>query len=452
MTATPRNEPQPQGEGRWRALPGTVPAMALLLSINLFNYIDRQVLAAVEPEVREGLFPAHSPHDPIVLFKMGLLSTAFLVSYMLTAPLFGLLAERWSRWLLIAVGVGLWSLASGASGLSTSYAMLLVTRCFVGIGEGAYGPIAPALISDLYPVAARGRVLSWFYLAIPVGGALGYALGGEAAAANPAHQSWRWGFYLVVIPGLLLAIWSLMMREPRRGAADQLDCPARRPRLGDYLILVKTPSYVLDTLGMTAMTFSLGALAWWMPAYLKLHTGKFHGLEPRTFFGILTALAGFLATLAGGMAGDLLRKRFPGSYFLVSGLGLWLTVPCILLFMAVPFNAAWIFVFLAVFFLFFNTGPTNAILANVTHPSIRATGFALNILVIHILGDAISPPIVGAMADHSRSVGVPPQNALDNGFLAVSSLLLLGGAFWLWGARYLQRDTQAAAHKVGARS
>ena len=422
--------------------------MALLLSINLFNYIDRQVLAAVEPQVAQGLLLAQSPEDPNVRAKMGLLSTAFLISYMLTAPMFGLLAERWSRWLLIAVGVGLWSLASGAGGLSTSFTMMLVTRCFVGIGEGAYGPIAPALISDLYPVSARGRVLSWFYLAIPVGGALGYALGGEAAAANPAHQSWRWGFYLVAFPGLLLALVSLMMREPRRGAADHLDSPARRPRLSDYLLLVKTPSYVLDTLGMTAMTFSLGALAWWMPDYLQLHAGKFHGLEPVTFFGILTAVAGLLATLAGGIAGDLLRNRFPGSYFLVSGLGLWLAVPCILLFMAVPFNAAWIFVFLAVFFLFFNTGPTNAILANVTHPSIRATGFALNIFVIHVLGDAISPPIVGAMADQSRRMGVAPRNALDAGFVAVSLLLLVGGALWLLGARHLQRDTQAAAHQL----
>ncbi len=448
MATTPRKEPEPQTEARWRALPGTVPAVALLLSINLFNYIDRQVLAAVEPQVAQGLLLARSPDDPIVRTKMGLLSTAFLISYMLTAPLFGLLAERWSRWLLIAVGVGLWSLASGASGLSTSYAMMLVTRCFVGIGEGAYGPIAPTLISDLYPATARGRMLSWFYLAIPVGGALGYALGSEAAEANPAHQSWRWGFYLVVIPGLLLALGALAMREPRRGAADHLDSLARRPRLGDYLLLVKTPSYVLDTLGMTAMTFSLGALAWWMPDYLKLHAGKFLGLKPVTFFGILTAVAGLLATLAGGMAGDLLRKRFPGSYFLVSGLGLWLTVPCILLFMAVPFPLAWIFIFLAVFFLFFNTGPTNAILANVTHPSIRATGFALNILVIHLLGDAVSPPIVGAMADHSRRAGVAPQNAFDAGFLAVSSLLLVGGALWLWGARHLQRDTQAAAHQI----
>ncbi len=146
-----------------------------------------------------------------------------------------------------------------------------------------------------------------------------------------------------------------------------------------------------------------------MPDYLQLHAGKCFGLEPVAFFGIVAGVAGLLATLAGGMAGDLLQRRFPGSYFLVSGLGLWLTVPCILLFMAVPFNAAWIFIFLAVFFLFFNTGPTNAILANVTHPSIRASGFALNILVIHVLGDAVSPPIVGAIADYSSSrLGVRP--------------------------------------------
>jgi MFS family permease len=422
--------------------------MALLLAINMFNYIDRQVLAAVEPQVAQGLLLAESPDDPNVRAKMGLLSTGFLISYMLIAPLFGMLAGRWPRWRLIALGVALWSLASGASGLAGGFTLMLVTRCFVGVGEGAYGPIAPALISDLYPAAARGRVLSWFYLAIPVGGALGYVLGGEAAAADPAHQSWRWGFYLAAIPGLLLALGSLAMREPRRGAADHLDCPARRPRLGDYLLLLKTPSYVLDTLGMTAMTFSMGALAWWMPDYLQLHAGRVFGLQPVSFFGIVTAVAGALATLSGGMAGDLLRKRFPGSYFLVSGLGLWLTVPCILLFMSVPFNAAWIFVFLAVFFLFFNTGPSNAILANVTHPSIRATGFALNILVIHVLGDAISPPIVGAMADYSRRMGVAPEKALNAGFLTVSSLLLVGGALWFWGARHLQRDTQAAARQV----
>ena len=211
-------------------LPGAWGALLLLLAMNMLNYVDRYVLAAVEPTVQRQMLP----DDPNARAKMGLLSTAFMISYMVAAPLFGWLAERRSRWLLIAVGVGLWSLASGASGLAVTFAVLLGTRCLVGVGEAAYGPAAPAIISDFYPLAWRGKVLSWFYMAIPVGSALGYVLGGYMAALNPAAQSWRWAFYLVVVPGLLLALWALWMGEPRRGAAECLapqpptPCPLER--------------------------------------------------------------------------------------------------------------------------------------------------------------------------------------------------------------------------------
>ncbi len=381
-----------------RALPGAAMALVLLLGINMLNYIDRSILWAVEPRIREDVVLRNNPEDANPKGKTGLLSTAFLVTYMVVAPLFGWLAERRSRWTLIAVGVALWSLASGASGWATAFGLLLVTRCFVGVGEGAYGPVAPTVLSDLYPVAVRGRVLSWFYMAIPVGSALGYALGSWVAGLNKEGESWRWAFYVVVIPGLLLAAWSYVMREPPRGGADQLASPPRRATVGDYLLLLRTPSYVLNTAGMTAMTFAIGAVAAWMPAYLEDHrVAPLLGIKAGELFGGLTALAGLIATLAGGMAGDALRSRFPGSYFLVSGVGLLLSVPCCLLFLAVPFPLAWVFIFLAEFFLFFNTGPTNAILANVTHPSMRATAFGLNILVIHIFGDAVSPPLVGTI-------------------------------------------------------
>jgi len=429
----------PGGAGTFTKVPGAGMALGLLLAINLFNYIDRFVLAAVEPEIRETLLLARDPDDPNVKAKMGLLSTAFMVSYMLAAPVFGFLAERASRWLLIAVGVTLWSLASGASGLAGSFGALLITRCFVGIGEGAYGPVAPTVLSDFYPVAQRGRVLSLFYVAIPVGSALGFVLGGVVAHWNPAAESWRWAFYLVVVPGLLLGLWSLLMREPPRGAADRLT-PTRRATMKDYLILLRTRSYVLNTMGMTAMTFAIGALAFWMPAFLKeREVPPLWGVQPVPLFGAITALAGLLATLAGGMAGDALRERVRGSYFVVSGVGLSLGVPSALAFLITPFPWAWIFVFLAEFCVFFNTGPSNAILANVTHPAMRATGFAVNILVIHILGDAISPFVIGAIADRS---------SLDMGFLVVSLFMLLGGVLWLLGAPHLDRDTAAAPYRL----
>jgi MFS family permease len=383
-----------------RASPRARVAILLLLSINLLNYIDRFVLAAVEPRIREDIVLRANPAEQNPKGKTGLLFTVFLVSYMAAAPLFGWLAERRSRWALIAAGVALWSLASGASGMAHLFLILLITRCFVGIGEGAYGPVAPTIISDYFPVAVRGRVLSWFYMAIPVGGALGYALGGSVAAINRQAESWRWAFYLVVAPGLLLAVWAYLMRDPPRGAADRLSAPPRRATARDYRLLLHNPSYVLDTLGMTAMAFAMGAMTAWAPAYLEERgAGPIFGMQPEFFFGAICAVAGLISTLAGGMAGDALRGRFPGSYFLVSGVGMLVSVPCFLLFLVVPFPMDWLFVFLTVFFLFFNTGPSNTVLANVTHPSIRATAFAINILVLHLFGDAISPPIVGSIAD-----------------------------------------------------
>lgn len=415
-------------------------ALALLLAMNMFNYIDRQILAAVEPEIRQSLLLSTDPSDPNVRAKMGLLSSAFLISYMLVAPLFGALAERYSRWKLIAIGVLLWSLATGAGGLAATFTMLLVTRCFVGVGEGAYGPIAPAILSDYFPVSVRGRVLSWFYVAIPVGGALGYAIGGLIVYLNDAPESWRLAFFVMVVPGLILGLLSLWMKEPVRGAADALRSVPRRATIRDYGILLGTPSYVFDTLGMAAMTFAIGAYAWWMPDYLETYkVPAFWGIEPRTFFGVVTALAGLAGTIAGGSVGDRLRARIPGSYFVVSGAALILSAPCALAFLVVPFPLAWSFIFLAEFFLFFNIGPTNTILANVVHPSMRPTAFAVNILVIHLFGDVISPPVIGAIAD---------RTSMAQGFVVVAAFMALGGVIWLWGARYLEHDTAAAPTRL----
>ena len=212
------------GGSQHAAFPGARPALVLLLLINLFNYIDRQVLAAVVPSIKAAFFAADGtlqgdafgsqtltafldwcqkhlgfqPENALI----GVLSTAFMVTYMIGAPLFGKLAERYSRWALVGVGVILWSLASGASGLAAGFGLLLLTRCFVGVGEAAYGPVAPALIADFYPVQKRGQVLAWFYMAIPVGSALGFVLGDQIANSSISEigaawlgvhaASWRW--------------------------------------------------------------------------------------------------------------------------------------------------------------------------------------------------------------------------------------------------------------------
>lgn len=433
----------PKVNVRPTAMPGARRALVLLLAINLFNYIDRYVLAAVEPEIRKHLLA----DDPDAKTKTGFLSTAFLLTYMVMSPLFGWLGDRFSRWGVIGVGVILWSLASGASGfpwpvaLGHAYAILLITRCFVGVGEAAYGPVAPSVISDLYPVKVRGRVLSWFYLAIPVGSALGYAVGGQFLNLN-AEVGWRWAFYAVVPPGILLGILCFTMREPPRGQTDDMaPTQVNLPLLEVYKVLLRTPSYVWDTVGMTAMTFALGALAYWMPAFLdERRAPPLFGIDPKTAFGLIVVVTGFLATMAGGWLGDKLRPRYPGSYFLVSGIAMMIGFPMILCVIWTPFPACWAMIFLAVFFLFFNTGPTNTILANVTHPTMRATGYALNIFILHALGDAISPPLVGFIADKSGNLGT--------GFVLVSVMTLFGGIFWLCGMPHLEEDTRRAPTRL----
>ncbi|HWB07624.1 MAG TPA: MFS transporter [Pirellulales bacterium] len=406
-------------------------SVALLLAINLLNFIDRYVLAAALPKIQAEFF---SPGDETARAKMGSLATAFLVSYMLTAPFFGWLADTMPRWRLIGLAVIGWSLASGASGLAASFTALFVTRLFVGIGEAAYGPAAPTLLSDLFPIERRGQILAWFYMAIPVGSALGFVLGGTVADL----WHWRWAFYLVVVPGLLLGILCFFMPEPKRGGEEAVQ---RRARLADYALLLRTPSYVLNTLGMTALTFAIGGVAYWMPDYIHVFRGEPDLGRVNQIFGAITVVSGISATYLGGLAGDRLTRRWPGAYFLVSGLGMLLAFPCFQLALSTPFPWSWGFIFLAEFWLFFNTGPTNTILANVTHPAVRSTAFAINIFVIHLFGDALSPPLIGVLADRWGG-------NMNVGFSAVSAAIVVGALIWLCAVRHLARDTALAPQRI----
>jgi MFS family permease len=420
-------------------------SLALLLTINLFNYIDRYVLAAVEPEIRRHFFndaadPAKSAREQMMaaMAKTGSLATAFLVSYMIAAPIFGWFATRMSRWVLVAISVAVWSLATGASGLAGTFALLVITRCFVGVGEAGYGPAAPSMISDLYPVHRRGAVLAWFYMAIPVGSALGYMLGGTL---SKNFGGWRAPFFAVVPPGLILAYLAYRMRDrvateaARVAPADRPVEERRKAGLKDYVAILKIPSYVLDTAGMAAMTFAIGGFSFWMPAYLS-DSAKAGDLEHVNFvFGAITAVTGIFATLAGGWLGDYFRRYSAGAYFHVSAAGILLSAGFIYMVTRTPFPFAWVYLTAGVFFLFLNTGPSNTILANVTRPSVRANAFALNILIIHALGDAISPPILGAI------IGGVSWNA---SLYVVCGVMVLAAGLWFAGAPFLARDTARA--------
>jgi MFS family permease len=413
-----------------QAKPGARTALALLLGINLFNYIDRQVLAAVEPSIRATFF---APGNINAMAISGTLGSAFLVTYMLSAPALGLLADRFSRWIIIGVAVILWSVATGASGLAGTFSALLITRICVGIGEGGYGPAAPTVLSDLFPLEVRGRILAIFCAAIPVGSALGYVLGGLI----DNHLGWRWAFYLVAPPGLFLGLFCFFQRDPRVGA-DGVRPERYRATLEDYLTLARTRSYVFNCIAQTAMTFAVGGIGFWVAAYLR-----FRGQPPSAtpIFGVIIVVAGLVSTLLGGWLGDRLRSRYPGSYFLVSGVGILAAVPLLVAMLFTPFPFAWVLMFASVFFMFLNTGPSNTAIANVALPKIRATAFALNILIIHALGDVLAFPTLGFIAGHT---------SWTIAFLFVAVVMLVSGVFWLLGVKYLAADTAAVEAATAA--
>ncbi|MBI2116498.1 MAG: MFS transporter [candidate division NC10 bacterium] len=396
--------------------------LAFLFGVNLLNYIDRQILFAVFPPIQAELGLSDT--------QLGLLASAFMWVYLSTAPVFGLLADRWSRPRLMGLGVAVWSVATAFSGVVRHHRDLLIGRAVVGVGEASYGSVAPALLSDHFVPERRGRALAVFSMAIPVGSALGYLLGGVLEQAF----GWRAAFFVVGLPGLFLA-WSVgRLPEPPRGALDGtavMAVGAGLPRKPDYLRLLRTRSYVLNCLAMTAMTFAIGGLAAWVPTYLVRVRGMALA-EANLTFGLLTLVSGVGGTVAGGWLGDRLLTRVPAAYFLVSGVGLLLSVPCAAAVILLE-NRTWVLaaIFLAEVFIFLNTGPLNAIIANVSRAEVRATAYALNIFVIHALGDAISPTIVGMVSDR---VG------LAAAFWIAPASLTLAALFCFWGMAGFARD------------
>ena len=408
---------------------GARAALFLLVGINLFNYIDRQILAALEPDIRATFF---APGDVNAMWKTGLLGDAFFVTYMISAPMLGFLADRISRWIIVGCAVILWSLASGGSGLAATFTILFATRIFVGIGEGGYGPAAPTILADLFPIEIRGRVMAIFYTAIPVGSALGYVIGGVVGA----HLGWRWAFYLVTLPGLLLGLLCFWQRDPRV-SEHHLAQESSRRGIGDYLKLFRTRSYLINCVAQTLMTFVTGGLGFWAAAYLR-----YRNQSPdvgMTIFGLIMVVAGLVSTLLGGIIADRLRSRFAGSYFLVSGIGMLIACPLFIATLYIPFPAAWITMFLAIFFLFLNTGPSNTALANVSLPAVRATAFAANIFVVHAFGDVQAFWLLGYIGGHAN---------MHVAFLFVSAIIFASGVTWLLGVKYLSADTAAVESRT----
>jgi predicted MFS family arabinose efflux permease len=398
------------------------PALArkvliLLLAVNLLNYVDRQVLFALLPAIQKDLSLSDA--------QAGSLASAFMVVYMLAALPIGYLADRGGRRLWIAAGIGLWSLATAASGVARGFAQLFGARAAVGIGESCYGTISPSFVAEHFPPQRRAFVLALFSMAIPVGSALGYAAGGALGQA----WGWRNAFYLVGLPGLGLMVWSLRLREPPKTPEPRSQTPPSA--WASYRDLFRVPSFTLVTLAGAAMTFALGGLAVWMPSFFHRQWGLSIG-RAGTLFGGMTVVAGLLGSLCGGWLADWALRWTSRSYFWVSGLGYAAGLPLAAAALLAPSLRLCVSAMvLAEFFLFLNMGPVNAVIVSVTAPRARSMAFAANILLIHALGDAVSPTLIGLGSDRW---GLTPA------LLTACAALAPAAGFCFWGLRHYDAD------------
>lgn len=398
-------------------------ALSVLTFINLLNYLDRYLVSGMIPALKAA---------PLLLSdeKIGLLTTAFMAVYMIAAPIFGALGDRGRRTRPIAVGVFLWSIATVLSGLATNYAHLLGARAIVGIGEAAYVSVAPALLSDAFSRSQRGRVLSVFNMAIPVGAALGYIVGGLMSH----HFNWRAAFFIAGAPGIVLALLVLGLKDPPRGGQDEgasAETTALASPVAVYLGLFKQLPYMLVVLGYAAYTFALGGLAVWMPNFLE-RVHNIPAVQATTTFGAIVVVTGFLGTFAGGWLGDYWQKSSRQAYLWMSG---WITlVAAPLTFLSLTAASPSLYypaIIVAELLLFMSTGPINSAIANLVSPAERASAFALSMFVIHLLGDVPSPWLIGRLSD---------LTSLGQAVLIVPAAVVISGVVWLISARVCGRS------------
>ncbi len=392
----------------------------ILFLINLFNYIDRQAVYAVLPLIQKDLLLSDA--------QAGWLASAFMLVYMFAALPIGYLADRYGRVLWVTVGTVLWSLSTGATAFCGNFASLFSARAAVGIGESCYGAISPSFVCEMYPPEKAGMVMALFSLAIPVGSALGYIGGGVLG------QKWGWrnAFIFLSIPSLILAVFASRLKDPREKTPLHQQTLKEKTSLAKGVqALFSIPSYALTTFAGATMTFALGGFAVWMPSFFHRRWRLSVGTSG-IIFGALTVFSGIIGSYLGGFLSARLTRVNPKSYFLISGLGLLLGMPLAIFSLLAPnLKIALAALFIAEIFLFLNMGPLNAVIVAVTPTTQRSLAFGANMLLIHALGDAISPTLIGYVSDLA---GLKIALICATLFLAPASI------FCFWGMKHYQND------------
>ena len=401
-------------------------ALAILSGLNMFNYLDRYVMSAVLPPMQKDLGLTDG--------GAGWAGSAFMRGYFVSAPVFGYLGDRCARRYLMLAGVIIWSLATAGSGLAHDFTQLFVIRMFVGVGEACFVTLSPSWISDLFAATKRNTALSLFYVAVPFGSAIGFTIGGWFAQ----HGDWRGAFLYAGLPGILLALSLLFLREPQRGESDGIAGQiVPKPRVREVGALLLNRRYNLLVWGYAAQTFAIGAFGFWAPAFLL----RIHGLpigEGSTIFGAMLAGSGLVATLLGGFLANALRRRTPAGYVWVMAMSLIVAAPvCFFALMVENVTLSLIGLGASMFFIFLPTGPIVSEIFEIVPVHLRASAMAVCTFFIHLFGDFGSPTLVGQLSEWTKN--------LQRAVLILPAVLLIGAVLWTVLIRFTRDPLEVKA-------
>ena len=399
-----------------RSIAGATVALVLLTALNFVNYIDRYILPGVQEMIKKQFGVSDS--------QIGSITFLFFLTYMFAAPVTGWLGDFLPRKPLIVFCALLISAVNILTGTVHAFDSLLLRHAILGIGEASLGIYAPALLADFYPEDQRNRILTIFYTAIPVGAAIGYLVGEVVGS----RYGWRMPFYVSAVPGILIAVLILLlMKEPKRGGSEtvsEVRSEEKKPAIELALDLAKNAPYLTATLGMAMVTFSMGGISAWMPSFLERS-----GYSPNSVgitLGAVTAGCGLGGTAFGGILAQRWLRTNHAALYLVSAWSAALAVPPALMCFFGPKATMLPMLAIAMFLIFLGTGPLNAAIINAVPAAVRSTAIAMELLLIHALGDTPSPKIIGIVSDHSGSLATGLGTTLIT--LVVASILLFVGA------------------------
>ncbi|MCI0338368.1 MAG: MFS transporter [Acidobacteria bacterium] len=364
-------------------------ALWVLFAINMMNFFDRQIFASVSKPIIEEWNLSHT--------ALGFIGTAFILVYMTVGVPFGIWADRGSRTKLLAFAVAIWSIFTAASGVAWGYSSMFVARLGVGFGEAGCAPAGNSLIGDLYPANKRGRAIGLFMLGLPVGIFLSNILSGIIAKAF----GWRMTFLVATIPGLILALLALRIKEPPRGASETFQADDRPRGLLSYFRVLAIPTMWWIILSGALHNFNAYAVNSFIPLYLGLH----HGLDiqqANLIAAIVLGAVGVIGLIAGGWAADWARKKSPRGRMIVAALALLISTPCVYFAIGqpsgalVPFMVLMGFGWMLIYFYYVAVYPA---IQDVVEPSLRGSAMALYFFGMYLILGAYGTWITGYLSD-----------------------------------------------------